>query len=137
MKPAVTDASLDINPSDSKPHDGNDRAVGEPISLPPVIRFRRPVLMDDFASGITDSYETLTLSELRTLEVQSDADSQAQLEELRLALGDFDEADPFEEVDEFEEEWEESVGVEDYLDVEPDGYCEAEECGEEFLDDRH
>ena len=54
--------------------------------------------------------------------------------ELR-ALDDFDGTDEFEEVDEFEDEWDEDVGVEADWDVEVDGYCEAGDCGEEFLDD--
>jgi len=52
-----------------------------------------------------------------------------------LALDDFDGTDEFEEVDEFEDEWDEDVGVEADWDVEVDGYCEAGDCGEEFLDD--
>jgi len=108
----------------------------ETIPAEPIIRFRRPVLADDFHPGMTDSYEALTFSEVRQLDAQSDADIQLQLEELQIVLGDFDETDEFEEVDEFEEEWEEGVGVEGYWDVEADGYCEADDCGESFLDDR-
>ena len=123
-------------------------STSEPRKTKPVetvIRFRRPVLADDVTSGMTDSYETLTLSEVHQLDSQRDADVQLQLEELHLALGDFDEADEFEEVDdfeevdEFEEDWEEGVGVNGDWDVEGDdiGYCEAGDCGEEFLDDHY
>jgi hypothetical protein len=100
-----------------------------------LIRFRRPVLTDN-QPEIADSYETLTLSELQQLDAQTDFEVQAQLEEMHLALGDFDAVDEFEEVDEFDEDWEEEIGVEGDWDVEGDDYCEALDCGEEFLNDR-
>jgi hypothetical protein len=99
------------------------------------IRFRRPILVENQFSEIIDSYETLTLSELQQLDAQRDLDVQARLEEIHLALDDFDGTDEFEEVDEFEDEWDEDVGVEADWDVDVDGYCEAGDCGEEFLDD--
>ena len=109
-----------------------------PDTLPsqPLIRFRRPVLADDVTEGMTDSYETLTLSEIQQIDAQRDADIQLQIEELHLALGEFDEADEFEEVDEFDDDWEEGVGFDGEWDVEPDGYCGGEDCGDEYLDDR-
>jgi hypothetical protein len=87
---------------------------------------------------MTDSFETLTLSEVQHLDAQRDADVQLQLEELQLGLADFDEVDDFEEVDELED-WEEGVGVDEgEWDVEEmDGYCAGEDCGEEFIDDRY
>jgi hypothetical protein len=102
-----------------------------------VIRFRRPVLASEMTSGMTDSYETLTLSEVQQLDAQREADIQLQLEELQLALGDFDEVDEFEELDEFEDDWEDGVDVDGEWDVEGDDYCGGEDCGEEFIDDRY
>ena len=76
-----------------------------------LIRFRRPVLSDgdSNAKAMTDSFETLTLSEVRQLTPQWEADVQAHLEED--AEEDFDETDEFEEVDEFEDDWEEGVNI--------------------------
>jgi hypothetical protein len=91
----------------------------------PVFRFRRPVIADDYVSGLTESYETLTLSEVQQLDMHWDPAMQSELEKLHFALGDFDEEDEFQEVDEFEDDWE---GVEmhgDY-DIELD-YDEDEE----------
>lgn len=99
-----------------------------------LVRFRRPTLTDDYSAGITDSYETLTLSEFQQLDVSLDVDGQAQLEELQLALGDFDEFDEFEEVDEFEDDWEEDIGVSGEWDVEDDAYCHSNEYDDDFLD---
>lgn len=122
----------------------NDPAHSEYISTneahpqQPLIRFRRPVLASDLSSGMTDSYETLTLSEVQQLDAQRDADIQLQMEELKLALGEFDEVDEFEELDEFEDDWEdEGVVVDGRWDVEGDEYCGGEDCGEEFGDDRY
>jgi len=102
-----------------------------------IIRFRRPVLTTDPNAPMQDSYEALTLSELQQLDPQLDADAQLQMEELQLALGDFEETDEFEEVDEFEEDdnWE-GVGVDAEWDGDEDVYCGGEDCEEEFLDDR-
>jgi hypothetical protein len=88
--------------------------------------------MDTDTPAITDSYETLTLSELQQLDAHRDPDVQTQLEEMH--LGDFDAVDEFEEVDEFEDDWDEGIGVDGDWDVEVDGYCEAGDCGEDFLD---
>jgi hypothetical protein len=102
---------------------------------PTLVRFRRPVLNHEDTS---ESYETLTMSEVQHINAQVEADLKMQLsyEELRLALGDFDEVDEFEEVDDFEEEGEEtSVGVEDW-NVDGNVYCGETDCDEEFLDAR-
>jgi hypothetical protein len=129
--------ALPDNPAPTEtPRSPNHRETGP---TQPFIRFRRPVLTDDVTSGMTDSYETLTLSELRQLDPQWDGDGQFQLEEFQLGHGDFDEVDEFEEVDEFDEDWEEEgvgIDVDSDWDVE-DGYCEAGDCGEEYLDDRY
>ena len=102
-----------------------------------IIRFRRPVLTTDPTAPMQDSYEALTLSELQFLDRSLDADAQLQMEELSLALGDFEEEDEFEEVDEFDEEEEnwEGVGVDAEWDGDEDVYC-GEDVGEDFLDDR-
>jgi hypothetical protein len=112
-----------------------DGSTGAP-KPPTLIRFRRPVLMDDLTPGMTDSFETLTLSEVQQMDSQWEEDSQTQLEELKLALGDFGEADEFEEVDEFDDDWEEGMGVGEGWEVDEDAYCEGDDCGEDFLDDQ-
>ena len=104
--------------------------------VPTLIRFRRPVLTDSYGPEMTESYETLTLTELQQIDRTSDSDYQAQLDELQLALGDFEEGDEFEEVDEFEDDWEEGMGVEGDWDVEPEAYCGGDDYEDEYLDDR-
>ena len=99
----------------------------------PLFRFRRPVLNDDE----TESYETLTMSEVQLMDSEVELALQLSYEELRLALGDFDEMDEFEEIDEFEDEWEERAVGEGDWDVEGDVYCGGADCGEDFLDDRN
>jgi hypothetical protein len=132
----VYDESTQENPPHSDTAGSDDVSSTDAGVVQSVFRFRRPVISDDTAPGMTDSYETLTLSEVQQLDGQWDADVQLQLEELQLALGDFDEGDEFEEVDEFDDDWEEGVGVDGDWDVEADCYCDPGECGEEFLDDR-
>lgn len=112
-------------------------APSGPHPINPVIRFRRPVLADDATAGMTDSYEILTLSEVRQIDAQRDADIQLQLEESQLSWGEFDEVDEFEEVDEFDDDWEEGLGVDREWSIEPDGYCCTEDRGDEYLDDRN
>jgi len=97
-----------------------------------LFRFRRPVLNDDE----TESYETLTMSEVQLIDSEVESGLQLNYDELRLAFGDFDEADEFEEIDEFEDEWEENAVGEGGWDVEGDVYCGGADCGEDFLDDR-
>ena len=99
----------------------------------PLFRFRRPVLNDEE----TESYETLTMSEVQLMDSEIELALQLSYEELGLALGDFDEVDEFEEIDEFEDEWEESAVGEGDCDVEGDIYCGGASCGEDFLDDRN
>jgi hypothetical protein len=110
-----------------------------PLPGQTLIRFRRPVLSDDLTPGMTDSYETLTLSEVQEMDSQWDRDLDTPLEESQLALGDFNELDEFEEVDEFEDDWEEEVGVDGEWEVEEDedAYCEGDDCEEDILDDQN
>jgi hypothetical protein len=120
-------------PSDTSP--GQIPTAPPSQQIPTLVRFRRPVLNDEDTS---ESYETLTMSEVQHINAQVEADLKMQLsyEELRLALGDFDEVDEFEEVDDFEEEWEDTnVGVEDW-NVDGNVYCGEADCDEEFLDAR-
>jgi hypothetical protein len=131
-----TDLPLSSPMEDPIPTEVADGNTGGP-KPPTLIRFRRPVLMDDLTPGMTDSYVTLTLSEVQQMDSQWEEDSQTQLEELHLALGDFDEADEFEEVDEFEDDWEEGVGVDGDWEVDEDAYCAGDDCGEAFLDDQN
>lgn len=93
-----------------------------------LIRFRRPVLTDDITT-LTSTYETLTLSDLQSLDPTWLSDEEEQytqedLEELRLAMGEFDEVDEFEEVeaDEFEGEEEEADWDVDVDHLEVEGY---------------
>src|SRR5205814_344644 len=131
---SANESKEDARPVDPGQFDCSPTAKTRPTQ--PLIRFRRPILADESTAGMTDSYETLTLSEVQQLDTQRDADLQLQFEELQLALEEFDEVDEFEEVDEFDDDWEEGVGVDGEWDVEADGYCGGEDSGEEYLDDR-
>jgi hypothetical protein len=138
--PATTTAPSVQTPSSAPPEEiPTDTSPDQIPTVPPsqqnpaLVRFRRPVLHDEDTS---ESYETLTMSEVQHINAQVEADLQLSYEELRLALGDFEEVDEFEEVDDFEEEWEETnVGVEDW-NVDGNVYCGGVDCDEEFLDAR-
>jgi hypothetical protein len=83
---------------------------------------------------MTESFETLTLSEVRQLDSQRDADLKLRLE--NLDLGEF-EGDEFEEVDEFEDDWEESVGVDGEWDIETASLGEPDDFEDELSDGGH
>jgi hypothetical protein len=136
-----TDIKRDIKEDDPKPTKSaeTDEDAEEEISSsnakpppPPYVFFRRPELgAADNTPQMTDSYEAITLSELRQL------DSQWQSGGLASAIddyvtGEYYEEDEFEEVDEFEgeEPWEAGLNVDGEWDCDDDTYLEDEHDAE-------